>query len=231
MTGRNRQLVLDLPHRPATGRDDFLVTPANAAAVAMIDSYPDWPGPVAALVGEPGSGKSHLLEVWREVSAAPLIVAGDLGQRSPEALLAAGALAIDDAPGEALDERALFHLINMARQSGSHILIATTSDPASWAVRLPDLASRLKAVTVARLAAPDDALLRGVLVKLFADRQLLIDESILSYVLVRMPRSLEMARRLVADIDRQALEERAPVTRPLVARVLARLTAPDLFGN
>lgn len=231
MTGRARQLVLDLPLRTAKGRDDFLVTPANAAAVAMIDRHPEWPGPVLALVGEPGSGKSHLLEVWCAATGARAVAAGAIGVMAPDALLESGGLAIDDAPGEALDERALFHLVNLARQSGGHILIASTSDPASWPVALPDLASRLKALPVARLAPPDDALLRGVLVKLFADRQLTIDESILSYMLVRMPRALDAARQLVADIDREALEARAAVTRPLVARVLARLSEPGLFSE
>lgn len=231
MTTRARQLVLDLPHRAAQGREDFLVTPANAAAVEVIDRYPAWPGPALVLVGEPGSGKSHLLEVWRRQSSASLISADAIGSAPPDVLLQTRALAIDDAPGRHLDERALFHLLNYARQTGTHLLLASTADPASWSVALPDLASRLKALPVARLEPPDDHLLRGVLVKLFADRQLAVDEAVISYLLVRMPRALEAARQLVAAIDREALEARAPVTRPLVARVLERLTAPDLFGT
>ncbi|MCB1431490.1 MAG: hypothetical protein KDK75_03380 [Alphaproteobacteria bacterium] len=231
MTGRSRQLVFDLPHRTASGRDDFLVTPANAAAVEVIDRYPDWPAHALVLVGETGSGKSHLLEVWRAASGAKLIEAHQIGQHPPDALLEGRALAIDNAPGDVMDERAMFHLLNLARQSGGHILIASTSDPGAWGTKLPDLASRLKAVPVARLSPPDDALLRGVLVKLFADRQLAIDESILSYLLVRMPRALGAARHIVAEIDREALETQNPVTRPLVGRVLQRLTAPDLFDK
>ena len=78
---------------------------------------------------------------------------------------------------------------------------------------------------------PDDALLRGVLVKLFFDRQIAAEESTISFMLTRMPRSLGAARMLVAEIDRRAMEERAEVTRPFVARVLGDFSAPELFGE
>lgn len=224
-----RQLVLDLPHRTALGRDDFLVTPSNAGAVAMIDRYPDWPHYGVVLVGAGGSGKSHLLEVWRQSSGARLVKASELGAEPPDRLLERGSLAIDDAPGGGLDERALFHLLNLARQTGGHVLIASASDPAQWPVQLPDLASRLRALAVARLDPPDDALLRGVLVKHFADRQIAVEEPVISYLMLRMPRSLDAARVVVAELDRLALAGKTAVTRGLAARVLQQMTEPGLF--
>lgn len=226
-----RQLVFDLPPLTALGRDDFLVTPANAGAVAMIERYPDWPHFGAVIVGPPGSGKSHLLEVWREQAAAAVVSARDITSVPPDIFAKAGALAIDDAPGEHLDERALFHLLNLARQSQGHVLIAATTDPVSWKVALPDLVTRLKALPVARLDAPDDALLRGVLVKLFADRQLAVEEAVVSYLMLRMPRSLDAARAIVAELDRLALTEKSAVTRSLAARVLEAFTEPGMFGD
>ena len=225
----SRQLVLDLPLRTALGRDDFLVTPSNAAAVAMIDRYPDWPHHGVVLVGGAGAGKSHLLEVWRQASGARLVSAAQLGSEPPDQLLANGALAVDDAPGAALDERALFHLLNLARQSGGHLLIAAETDAAQWPVQLPDLASRLRALPVARLDPPDDALLRGVLVKHFADRQLTVEEPVISYLMLRMPRSLDAARAVVAELDALALAEKSAVTRALAGRVLQAMTEPGLF--
>ncbi len=230
MTQRvNRQLVLDLPLRTAFGRDDFLVTPSNAAAVAMIDSYPGWPHYGAVLVGDRGSGKSHLLEVWRQASGARLVSAPRIGAEAPDRLLAGGALAIDNAPGADLDDRALFHVLNLAMQTGAHVLIASETDPAQWKVALPDLASRLRALPVARLNPPDDALLRGVLVKHFADRQLSVEEPVISYLMLRMPRSLDAARALVSELDRLALADQTAVTRSLAARVLQQMTEPGLF--
>lgn len=228
---KTRQLVLDLPHRAALGRDDFLVTPSNAAAVAMIDQWPDWPSHAVMLIGPPGSGKSHLVEVWRQVSGAGSVSIGDLDEAAVPGLLASAALAIEDAPGTELNERALFHLLNLAHQHGAKVLITSAIHPVGWGIKLPDLVSRLRAAPVAELGAPDDVLLRGVLVKLFADRQLVVDESVISYLLVRMPRSLEAARRLVAEIDRRALEEKSGVTRAFAARVLAQFEAPGLFAG
>lgn len=224
------QLVFDLPHRAARGREDFLVSPSNQGAVAMIDSYPDWPHHAVAIVGPPGSGKSHLLEVWRQVSGGHLVTAAQLTAEAVPDLLSIGALAIDDAPGENLDERALFHLFNLARQDGRRVLMASAQHPPSWNVTLPDLATRLKAMPVAGIGAPDDALLRGVMVKLFTDRQLAVDEATVSYLLRRMPRSLAAARALVAEIDRRALAERAEITRVFAGKVLEELTAPGLLA-
>jgi chromosomal replication initiation ATPase DnaA len=226
-----RQLPLALPHRTALGREDFLVAPSNAAAVAMIDRWPDWPSHAILLVGPGGSGKSHLVEVWRQLSGARRVAADGLRPMDVPTLLDTGNLALEDAPGAHLDETALFHLMNLAREQGARLLITAATHPPSWGVALPDLQSRLRAAPVVELGPPDDVLLRGVLVKLFADRQLAVDEPLVSFLLTRMPRSLDAARLLVAEIDRRALEERAEVTRSFAARVLATFTAPGLFGE
>ena len=230
MKGRGRQLVLDLPHRPALARDDFLVTKSNAAAVALIDHWPDWPSHAALLVGPPGSGKTHLVEVWRQRSKAARIQAIDVRVENAPELLVSGAVAIEDA-GKSLDEKALFHLLNLARQQSSSILLTARTRPENWKIELPDLLSRLRAIPVLEILPPDDALLRAVLVKLFFDRQIAAEESTISFMLTRMPRSLGAARVLVAEIDRRALEERAEVTRPFVAKVLSDFSAPELFGD
>jgi chromosomal replication initiation ATPase DnaA len=214
------QLVLDLPHRAALEREDFLVSPANAAAVAMIDAWRDWPSHVAVLAGPPGSGKSHLVEVWRKAAGARRAEAGEISEAGVPDLLSTGALAVEDAPGPGLDERAMFHLLNLSRQQGGRVLITALDGPASWAITLPDLRSRLRAAPVTRLGPPDDALLRGVLVKLFSDRQLAVDEAVVTYLLKRMPRSFAAARDLVATLDAASLAGKAEITRSFVARTL-----------
>jgi chromosomal replication initiation ATPase DnaA len=230
MKGRGRQLVLELPHRQALGRDDFLVTASNSAAVALIDHWPDWPAHAAMIVGPPGSGKSHLVEVWRQRSKAVRVQSADVKVETAPEILASGAAAIEDmAPP--LNERGLFHLLNLAKQQGGSVLLTAETRPEQWKIALPDLLSRLKAIPVLEILPPDDALLRGVLVKLFFDRQIAAAESTISFMLARMPRSLGAARLLVAEIDRRALEERAEVTRPFVAKVMADFSAPGLFGD
>ena len=225
---QDRQLVLDLAHRAALSREDFLVSPSNAAAVAMIDRWPDWPAPALALAGPPGSGKSHLAEIWRQRSGGLTIAAAQLSVAQVPDLIAHGAIAVEDA-GPGTDETALFHLLNFARQQAVPMLITSRLQPAHWTIGIPDLLSRLRAMPVIEIGAPDDALLRGVLVKLFADRQLAIGETVISYLVARMPRSLEAARAIVAEIDLGALREKAEVTRPFAARILAGFAAPGLI--
>lgn len=229
MAGLGRQLAFDLPHRPATGRDDFLVTSSNAKAVALIDLWPDWPSNTLILRGPPGSGKSHLAAVWHEMTGALIVRPSDVNPDAVPHLLEKSALVIEDAPGDRLKEPALFHLLNLAREQKAHVLITALASPSAWGITLPDLLSRLKAAPTVALGAPDDALLRGVLVKLFADRQIGVDEALVTYLVSRMPRELAAARSLVAEIDRRALEERAEVTRNFVGKVLGDIVSPGLF--
>lgn len=222
------QYVFDLPHRPAFGRDDFLVTEANKAAVAAVEKWPQWRNPVMIICGPAGSGKSHLAAVWLSMTGARQTSAGQLIEADVPGHLSDGALLIEDAPSGNLDERALFHAINIAREEKCTILITSRVSPGQWQIALPDLVSRLRAAEIAHLQSPDDALLRGVLVKQFSDRQILVDERIVGFILARMERSFDALRTLVAEIDTRALTARAEITRPFVSKVLADLTGQSV---
>ena len=230
-TKHSDQLVLDLSHRAATGREDFLVSGANKAAVTAVDAWPQWPSSVLVLVGPPGSGKSHLCDVWRTASGASVVRASELTRTCVPTLMAAGAVVIEDAPGEGLDEVALFHLFNLARETSGHVLMTSNDFPSHWAIDLPDLKSRLKAAQVAPLGDPDDDLLRGVLVKQFNDRQLRVDESMISFMISRMERSFDAARQLVAEIDRRALVQKVEITRNFISRIMQEQSSPELFAD
>jgi chromosomal replication initiation ATPase DnaA len=224
------QLVLDLGFRSAWGREDFLVSESNAASVAVVDQWPQWPGYAAAIVGPAGSGKTHLAEVFRVRAACPRVTTANLATEDAPDLLASGALVIEH-EGPTLNSRALFHTLNLAKQLSATILLTSAVPPAQIETEIPDLHSRLKAVPYTDLRNPDDALLRGVLVKLFADRQIMIPENVIAYLVHRMPRSLGAARAIVSEIDASALAEKSEITRPLAARVLERFTNPELFGH
>ena len=198
-----QQLLLDLVGPPSYGRADFLPAEANAAALAWIDRWPDWPGPASVLVGPPGSGKSHLLHLWAERAQALRLRGVDLDQPELAAVLdtlgTARQVALDDAEavaGRPDAERQLFHLYNWLRERGGYLLLAAAAAPARWHLRLPDLASRLRAAVVAEIGPPDDALLAAVLVKLFHDRQVVVGEEVVQYLVRRMQRSLSAAGRL-----------------------------------
>lgn len=215
-----RQLTLDLDHAESYARDDFLGGPSNAAALTLVDSWPDWPNRIVALVGPEGSGKSHLASIWAEQAGARSIAARALRDIEVPAALVTGALVVEDAAEAAFDETAMFHLLNLAREEGAFVLVTARTTPAGWTTRTRDLASRLKAVPVVALASPDDALLRAVLVKLFADRQLGVDEQLIGYVATRIERSFADAQAAVAALDQEAMRRQRPLTRSLAAEVL-----------
>jgi len=230
-----RQLALALPHTESFAREDFLPGPPNQAALALVESWPDWPARVVALVGPTGSGKSHLAAIWADHAGARFLAARALGETDPLSALATAALVVEDLVAGELDERALFHLLNLAREEAAHVLLTARTPPAGWKVGLADLASRLRALPVVAVSPPDDVLLRAVLVKLFADRQIAVDHSLVAYLASRLERSFAAARAAVDRLDREALRRKRPVTRALAAELFrgkpqsGRLDQPNLL--
>ena len=215
-----RQLTLALEHSESLERDDFMSGPSNAAALALIESWPDWPSYAAVIIGPEGSGKSHLAAIWAQDVGARFLAARSLAGADLPAALATGALVVEDAAEDGFDERALFHLLNLAREDQAFVLLTARTAPATWSLNIRDLASRLKALPVVAMSPPDDALLRALLVKLFTDRQINVDESLIGYVAVRIERSFAAARETVARLDQEALRRKRPLTRALAAELL-----------
>lgn len=220
------QLVLELPLRQARGAEDFLVSHSNAQAVAIVDAWPQWPGPAVLIVGPEGSGKSHLAHVWQEASQAAIVSAETLGEDAVAALEQAHALVIEDVDRAIASETVAFHLLNLAREKGYAILVTSRRPAGELAITLPDLRSRLRALPVYAIEAPDDGLLKGVLVKLFADRQLAVEPHIINYLALHMSRSMEQAAAVVAAIDRRSLAMQRKVTRAIAAEALAEVAGP-----
>ncbi len=214
------QVPLNLPHRTALGREDFLVAPNNAEAVALIDRWPDWSFPLLVITGEEGSGKTHLAEVWRERSGAVLLEPGSLGGEGPGAPVN---IIIDGLDG-AFDQRWLFALINRMSGTGSSLLITARRPPAYWDISLPDLATRLGRALLARLGPPDDALLTALIVKLFADRGIKVSVDVVDYLVSRLPRSCAAAAKAVAVLDHESLVRKSPISVPLARGLLPGLT-------
>jgi chromosomal replication initiation ATPase DnaA len=220
-----RQLVLALDHAVSFAREDFLSGPSNDAALTLIDRWPDWPNRVMALTGPEGAGKSHLAAIWAEASCARVLSGKLLGETNLPAAFATGALVLEDLEPKGLDERALFHLLNLAREESAFVLITARAAPNTFPVAIRDLASRLRSIPAVALNAPDDALLRSLIVKLAADRQLSVDEPLVNYVANRIERSFAAARAAVAHLDEEAMRPHRPVTRALAAELFRDATA------
>ena len=215
---RPRQLALALDHAESYARDDFLSGPCNASALQLVEAWPDWPANAVALVGPEGAGKTHLAMIWAAAAGARIVSARALREIELPAALATGALVVEDAGSDA-DERALFHLLNLAREENASLLLTARTAPAIWPIAIADLASRLRALPVVLLQPPDDAMLRAVIVKLAADRQLELDQSVVSYLTTRIERSFAAARVAVVALDNEALRQRRPPTRALAAEI------------
>lgn len=218
-----RQLILNLPVRTALGREDFFVSPANAVAVAMIDAPERWPQGKLLLTGPQGAGKSHLAAVWASGNDAVTVQAAALRSDAVPTLAARGKVLVEDADRIARQtesETALFHLHNLTLATGGQLLLTANDTPAHWGLGLADLQSRMEATACVTIAAPDDALLSAVFLKLFADRQLQVAPSLIAYLISRMDRSFATVHTLVAALDARALALGRPVTRALAAEVL-----------
>jgi len=210
------QLVLPLEIRSAQGRADFIVVPANQRAVAFLDSYPHWPAPAVALFGPAASGKSHLAAVWADKAGATVLEAAQLESGIP-----AGPLVVENVTA-GVAEAPLFALL----ERGTPLLLTAQLPPAEWpekfALALPDLVSRVRALLAFALWAPDDALLMGLAVKLFADRQVQVPENVVTHMIRSLERSPAAIRDFVARADMIALAGKRPINISLIK---------DLLGN
>jgi len=215
-----KQIPLELPHRPALERADLFVTLGNQDAVSWIDRWPGWPGYALAIYGPIGCGKTHLLQVFAVLTEAFVITEADLDSIDLVAVAESNkAIAFERGFG-ALNEEALFHLLNAVREAKGHILIVGREPPARWNISLDDLDSRLRAITAIKIQPPDDTTLKAVLEKLFRDRQLIISTDVLDYAITRMPRTFSDCHTLVNHLDREALAQSRRITIPLVRTVL-----------
>jgi chromosomal replication initiation ATPase DnaA len=216
-----RQLPLSLDYPERLGAEDFLTAPTNEEAHALVMGWPNWPAPALRLVGPAGAGKSHLTAMWAVLSGARVTEAASLSPDTEQALHQGDTLAVENIDGPGVSERALFHLLNSARECGAALLLTSRRSPTAAWPALPDLASRLRALPAASLALPDGDFLRAVLVKLCDERQLVVEPGVIDYIFNRMERSLATARRLVAALDGEALARGRPISRRVAAAVLA----------
>ncbi len=218
---RVAQIPFDLPVRPSLGREDFLVAPSNHMAVKFIDAWPAWPMHALVLFGPKASGKTHLAAVWQaRTQACDISDVQDFNMlsydKNPTHVV------VDNLEDIILrhQEEQLFHLYNSVRENNKAILIISEKSPSALSFTLPDLASRMRASTAVEINPPDDVLLKGLLVKLFYDRQIKISPNVISYLVTRMDRSFTAARDLVAAIDSKAMAEQRAVTIPLIQGLL-----------
>ncbi|MGL5448073.1 MAG: HdaA/DnaA family protein [Rhabdaerophilum sp.] len=224
---RDSQLLLPFDLVPAYGREDFLVGRPNETAFDYIARYPRWLAPAALIIGPEGSGKSHLAAIFAAESGAQTIRADHLAFEEVPLYAKSGALVMEDADRFPPNERALFHLINLARETGLFLAITARTPPEEWGLLTPDLLSRLRAQPRLALGEPDETMLGALLIKLFSDRQITVETYVVTYTLARIGRSYRSVLALVAALDQLSLARKRPITRALVAEVLGEVPDDD----
>lgn len=224
------QLAFDLTMEPRFGAEDFLVSASNENAYGLIEAWPNWPDQIVTLIGEPGSGKSHLAAIWATHAHAWTLDAAMVSMERVPYLVSNRALVIEDMDRGARDDAALFHLLNLAREQNAFVLITASSPAGDWNIATPDLLSRLRLAPSVAIGPPDDALLKAVLVKLFVDRQLVVDTQVVESLALRIDRSLAMAGEIVEALDRAALQRGRRITRNLAIQTLEELNKTHYGG-
>ncbi len=215
-----RQIPLDLlwPRHDNATRADFIVSESNQKAVGFLDNGTEWPDGRLALVGPEGCGKTHLAMAWSQQVEAHFVD----GELAPRDWTKSGHVVFEDCDRRLATpeiEAALFHLLNILREEGGKILLTARTPPARWKVTLPDLASRLSAITVAEIQSPDDELLERLVVKLFSDREIVVNDRLATYIAKRTERSSAAIEMVVATLDAKSLELGQPVSAKMAKEV------------
>jgi chromosomal replication initiation ATPase DnaA len=207
------QLILPIEPASRMTRDDFIVASANRDALAFLDAWPDWPTPTAALYGPSASGKTHLARIWAARTDAVVTNAHEL--RAP----VAGAVVVEDCDSAAghAHEAVLFAML----ERGTPLLLTGRGAPASWPAELPDLASRFRALVSFELGGADEALLMALAVKLFADRQVQVPETVVTELVQQLERSPAAIRDFIARADATALSRQKPINLQLIRGLMA----------
>jgi DnaA regulatory inactivator Hda len=223
-TSGSEQLIFPFENRVAQGVEDFLVAPGNRRAVDWIDRWPDWPFTALVVCGPPGCGKTHLAALWRARTGAASIDLAEAGIEQAAALTAGGRpILIEDcdrALGDGQAERALLQLYNLAKAADGRLMLTARQAPSEWRLALPDLKSRLNSAMVVTVDPPDDALLRSIAIKLFADRQVTVGEEVVAFLLSRGERTVTGVAQAVDLLDRASITLKRPITVPMAREVL-----------
>lgn len=233
-----RQLALPFPYHPRFIHSEFISAPSNAGARTWlginqhIRSIPSWPDRRLLVWGDSGTGKTHLLQIWADRESALFLPGSILSENASIYWLQkikeewVKALVIDDAD-VITNHHALLHLLNLAKESDLPIVLSSRNPPSRWSVDLLDLASRLRAMTTVKIEQPEDNLLRILLLRLLAERQLVVSSSMIDWLLVRLPRTASAIREAVHRLDKATLADGGGVTRNLAIRVLEDLLSFD----
>ncbi|MGY8986772.1 MAG: hypothetical protein ACKVIX_09125 [Sphingomonadales bacterium] len=213
----SEQLFFDMPVHNSFLVEDFVIGKSNEKAVKLIKTWPNWPGHCLFLVGLKASGKSHLAGIWKKMAGAVIV---DPDTENWEEVVQKGQAVLIENAHLVKNEKGLFHLYNWTKESGGYFLLTATTPPSKWNLALQDLSSRLKSAPLAIIELPDDKLLASILAKHFSDKQIYVEAKVISYLVPRIERTFDSAKKVSKDLDDLALKAGKKITTVMVRKYL-----------
>jgi chromosomal replication initiation ATPase DnaA len=201
-------------------QDDFIVSSSNIDAFRTVTSWPRlWENRCLIITGGKASGKTFLTRIWKEISSAKLIDINSAeklfqGTKPENIILEDIELLLPQS------EEKIFHLYNNVINKRGSLLMTSSRPLLSLDMKTPDMRSRLSSVTVTNIMQPDNELLKGLIFKQFSDMQVIIQPSVIDFLIPRIERSFQAVTDMVNLLNKRSLETKRTITIPFVKEIL-----------
>ena len=213
------QLILKFPEHRAYKKEDFYVSPSNQEAYDFINNWPKWIKRIVNIFGPSGSGKSHLSSILKTKTKCLEILANELNENIIFEFKTKEVLIIENF-NEKIPEELLFSLWNIALQDNKYFLINSIKPISFYKFKLPDLTSRVKSSLNIGIKLPSDDLISAIIAKNFSDKQIMVEEKHIDYIIKRIDRSYEKISQFILTLDRYSLKKGSPFGLKLIKEVL-----------
>jgi len=227
---KNIQLLFDLKKKKIYEKDDFLVSDSNKEAYKLINRWPNWSSRKIIIFGDIGTGKTHLSKIWQKKTSGVNLNLNKFKKIRFDNFFLKKKFFIIENISNFFDkikkkdkehlEKNLLHFYNLIEEKKGYLVLTASNSPRFWKISLPDLKSRILSSIAVKIKKPNDELLSSVLVKLFLDKQILIDKEIIKFIVYRSERSFTNLQNIVNRIDKQSLITKKKINISFVKKLI-----------
>ena len=215
----SKQLYFDMPDKTALGIEDYIITESNSFAFDLISRMIKGEINQGVISGPSFSGKTHLSKILiKNIGGNESLYIDRDYKKIIEKVGSSNLIVIEniDKVLEDKSEEDLFHIINFTKENDKKLLMTSCKSISNIEFKLEDLKSRLNATLEAKIMQPDDELMKLVLIKIFNDKQLLINPNVIDFLRSRLERSYKSINDFIEKIDKFSLEKGKKITIALI---------------